>query len=104
MVGANGGTDTLSRIAQAQAQLDELLQRFTDKHPDVIAARANLAELKLRRTAEIQSLRNGDAAAAAASGAGGNPVFQSIQLALNQADVDIADLRSQVEQHRSEGA
>jgi len=93
------GLDTVSRIAQTRAHLDELLQRFTDNHPDVIEARKNLAELQSRRAAEIESLKNGDAAAAAASGAGANPVYQSIQLALNHADVDIADLRTQLGQH-----
>jgi polysaccharide chain length determinant protein (PEP-CTERM system associated) len=99
--GQNMPTDTATEIAVEQAHLDELLLKFTDKHPDVIAARAALAALKVRRAAEIQSLRNGDAAAAAATGASSNPVFQSIQLALNKADVDIADLHTQLEQHES---
>ena len=94
-------TDTASQIAATQAHLDELLLRFTDKHPDVIATRAALAALKARRAAEIVSLRSGDAAAAAATGASSNPVFQSIQLALNKTDVEIADLRTQLEQHES---
>jgi polysaccharide chain length determinant protein (PEP-CTERM system associated) len=100
---ANGSpaTDTASEIAGTQAHLDELLLKFTDKHPDVIATRAALAALKARRAAEIVSLRSGDAAAAAATGASSNPVFQSIQLALNKTDVEIADLRTQLEQHES---
>ena len=32
-------TDTGSAIREAQGRLDELLLRYTDKHPDVIAAR-----------------------------------------------------------------
>jgi polysaccharide chain length determinant protein (PEP-CTERM system associated) len=100
---ANGSpaTDTASEIAAAQAHLDELLLRYTDKHPDVIATRAALTALKARRSAEIVSLRNGDAAAAAATGASSNPVFQSIQQALNKNDVEIADLRTQLEEHES---
>ena len=100
---ANGSpaTDTASEIAGTQAHLDELLLKFTDKHPDVIATRAALAALKARRAAEIVSLRSGDAAAAAATGASSNPVFQSIQQALNKNDVEIADLRTQLEQHES---
>jgi polysaccharide chain length determinant protein (PEP-CTERM system associated) len=91
--------DTVSRLAQTRAHLDELLLRFTDKHPDVIETRKNLAELEKRRAAEIESLRNGDATAAASSGASANPVYQSIQLELNHADVDIADLRTQLAEH-----
>jgi len=99
--GAAAGTDTLSRIAEAQAHLDELLLKYTDKHPDVIAARQTLEELKRRRAAEEESLRRGDAGAAASSRASSNPVYQSIQLALNQADVDIADLNVELQQHQS---
>jgi polysaccharide chain length determinant protein (PEP-CTERM system associated) len=93
------GLDTVSQIAQTRARLDELLLRFTDNHPDVIDARKNLAELEARRAAEIESLRSGNPAAAAASGASANPVYQSIVLELNKADVDIADLRTQLGEH-----
>ena len=96
---AGGGGDTLSRIQQAQANLDELLLKFTDKHPDVIAARATLEELKKRRAAELESLRRGDASAVASSGAGNNPVYQNIELELNKEDVEIAALRRELAQH-----
>jgi polysaccharide chain length determinant protein (PEP-CTERM system associated) len=96
-----GGTDTLSRIQEAQARLDELLLKFTDKHPDVIAARATLDELKKRRTVELASLRRGDASAVASSGAGNNPVYQTIQLELNKENVQIAALRRELAQHQN---
>jgi len=98
--GATTGGDTLSRIQEAQAKLDELLLKFTDKHPDVIAARATLAELKSRRATELENLRRGDAGAVAASGAANNPVYQSIELELNKVDVEIAALRSELAQHQ----
>ena len=99
--GAGGSNDTLSRIDAAQAHLDELLLRFTDQHPDVLAARQTLADLKARRAAEIEGLRQGDAAAAASSRASTNPVYQSVQLALNSVDVEIADLQTELAQHES---
>jgi len=99
--GAGGRVDTVTRIAETQAHLDELLLKYTDKHPDVVATRETLAELKARRAAEIENLRNGDANAAATSGASANPVFQSIQLALNQVDVDIADMHAQLAEHQT---
>ena len=102
--GITGGSDTVTRIKETQAKLDELLLRFTDKHPDVIATRQTLDELQKRRAAEIQSLKRGDANAVAASGAGTNPVVQSIQLQLNQADVEIASLNGEVAQHRAKAA
>ena len=101
--GSNGvstAVDTVSRIAETQAKLDQLLLQYTDNHPDVIATRQALAELKARREAEIESLKRGDASAVP-GGPGANPVFQSIQLALNQADVEIADLRTELGQHEA---
>jgi polysaccharide chain length determinant protein (PEP-CTERM system associated) len=99
-----GGGDTLSRIAETQARLDDLLLRFTDRHPDVIAQRETLEALKQRREAEVAALRRGDPNAAAQSGASRNPVYQSIQLALNQAEVEIASLRRQLSDHQSKVA
>jgi polysaccharide chain length determinant protein (PEP-CTERM system associated) len=102
--GSKGAMDTLSRIDETQARLDELLLRFTDAHPDVIATRQTLEELKRRRAAEIEGLRAGDPDAAAASRASTNPVYQSVELALNQVDVDIADLNTELAQHESKVA
>jgi len=99
--GRVGGGDTLSRIQETQAKLDELLLKYTDQHPDVIATRATLEELKKRRVTELESLRRGDAAAVAASGAGNNPVYQSMQLELNKVEVEIAALRQQLAQHQT---
>jgi protein tyrosine kinase modulator len=95
-----GGSDTLSRIQETQAKLDELLLKYTDRHPDVIATRATLAELKQRRATELANLQRGDASAIASSGAGNNPVYQSMQLELNKVDVEIAALRRELAQHQ----
>ncbi len=97
----SGGGGTLDRIRETQTKLDELLLKFTDSHPDVIATRQTLEELKRRRNAEIEAMRQGDANAAANSGAGASPVYQSIQLALNQSDLDVATLRRQLDDHRA---
>jgi polysaccharide chain length determinant protein (PEP-CTERM system associated) len=99
--GEGAGSDTVSRIQEAQARLDELLLKYTEKHPDVIAAQATLDELKKRRAEELDSLRRGDANAVATSGAGASPVYQSIQLELNKQDVEIAALQRQLSQHQN---
>lgn len=91
--------DTVSQIEQVQAHLNQLLLKYTDKYPDVIAAKQQLAALQLRRKEEIAALRRGDANAAALSGASANPVYQSIQLALNNVDVTIAELRAELNEH-----
>ena len=91
--------DTVSQIQQLQTRINQLLLKYTDKYPDVIAAKQQLAALQLRRKEEIAALRRGDANAAALSGASANPVYQSIQLALNNVDVTIAELRAELNQH-----
>jgi polysaccharide chain length determinant protein (PEP-CTERM system associated) len=103
VIGPNGvmmSGDTLSQIGQVQAHLNELLLKYTDKYPDVIAAQAQLAALKRRRTQELAALRRGDANAAALSGVSASPVYQSIQLALNKVNVGIADLTAELGEHQ----
>lgn len=96
-----GDSDLATRIRDTQSRIDELLLKFTEKHPDVIALRATLAELKTRQKAEMDALRKGDAGAAASMGLGANPVFQNVQVQLNQTDVDIAELRGKIAQSES---
>jgi polysaccharide chain length determinant protein (PEP-CTERM system associated) len=103
--GPNGmisGADTLSQIKETQAKIDELLLKDTEKHPDVIALRETLVDLKKRREAELAALRRGDPNAVANSGVGSNPVYQQIQLQLNQADVEIASLKRQLADHKDQ--
>lgn len=99
-ISGSSDNDTASRIREAQARLDDLLLRFTDRHPDVIALRATLEELKARQQTEIEAVKRGDPGAAARIGLNANPVFQSIQLQLNQADVDAAALRGAIADHQ----
>jgi polysaccharide chain length determinant protein (PEP-CTERM system associated) len=94
--GAGGGLDTPSQLREAQGRLDELLLRFTDKHPDVIAARRAVEDLRARQAEELAAVRHGDQAAIASTGMAVNPVYQGIRLGLSQADVDVAAAQRQV--------
>lgn len=87
---------TAQRIKDTQTRLDEMLLRYTDKHPEVIALRETLAELQKRQQTEVEALLRGDPGAAVSTGATANPVFQSIQLALNQADAELAAMRGDI--------
>jgi polysaccharide chain length determinant protein (PEP-CTERM system associated) len=97
---SGGAVDTVGRIAETQARLDELLMRFTDRHPEVLAAREQLDSLKARQKLELEAFRRGDAGAIANSGLSANPVYQSIQLQMNQTEVEIATLSGELEDHR----
>jgi polysaccharide chain length determinant protein (PEP-CTERM system associated) len=99
-----GATDLSVRVQESEARLEELLLRFTDKHPEVIALRETIRELKQREAKEMAEIKAGGTGTGAIRSLSANPVFQSIQLQLNQADVDIASLRGAVAQHRAEVA
>jgi len=96
VAGAGASSDIASRIRETQSKLDEMLLRFTDKHPDVIALRQTLTDLNERQQSQIEALRRGDAGAAAGIGLAANPVYQNIQLQLNQANVEIATLNAEI--------
>ena len=98
-VASAAGTDTSSRIAATQARLDELLLRYTERHPEVISAREELNKLKVRQTTEIAAVRNGDFSSVINSGLAANPVYQSTQVQLNQTDVEIATMRGELAEH-----
>jgi polysaccharide chain length determinant protein (PEP-CTERM system associated) len=98
------GGDTLSQLADAQAKLDALLRTYTERHPDVGTLRQQIEELKLRRARELAALRLGDDEAVLSSGVTANPVYQSVRLALNEAEVDVASLRRELAGHEAKVA
>ncbi len=90
------GSDTTTRLQEAESRLQELLLRFTDRHPEVIALRETIDELQARQRRELEALRSGNLADAGGQKAFMNPVYQRIQVALNEMDVEIAALRGQI--------
>jgi polysaccharide chain length determinant protein (PEP-CTERM system associated) len=95
----SGGGDTPTMLADAQRRLAGLLLRYTESHPEVIATHEEIAELERLRKREIEALRAGDSDSLLASGATANPVYRSIQLALNESNIRVAELRGQIAQH-----
>jgi polysaccharide chain length determinant protein (PEP-CTERM system associated) len=94
-------SDTQARIIQLNDSLAELLLRFTDNHPDVIATRQQLDRLNTQRQDELAVLAAAGGSEFEGSPLSTNPVYQSIQIELNAAKVKIASLESQIaEQQR----
>ncbi|HET7809131.1 MAG TPA: XrtA system polysaccharide chain length determinant [Steroidobacteraceae bacterium] len=102
--GALAGSDTASRLQEAEAKLQDLLLRFTDKHPEVIAMRETIEELKQRQVKELEALKSGNLADAGGQKAFLNPVYQRIQVSLNDLEVEIAALRGQISDHERRSA
>ncbi len=93
-------SDTATRLAQTQQQLDELLLTYTEKHPKVIELRNTIAELKKRLAEQIEAARGGDAGAAALTGLTASPVYQNLQQQYNEVGVEIAGLQADIANHR----
>jgi polysaccharide chain length determinant protein (PEP-CTERM system associated) len=82
-----------ARIRDQRAQLDSLLLKYTDRHPEVIAMRESLARLQAQRADQLRALGISDPDQQV-SALGANPVYQAVQIALNEVDVEIATLEA----------
>jgi polysaccharide chain length determinant protein (PEP-CTERM system associated) len=79
-----------------------MLLRFTEKHPEVVAVKATIEELKKRQAEEIARLQSGQRATGSmASSVKSNPVYQGIQAELNRAEVQLAELRQDLAQRNA---
>jgi polysaccharide chain length determinant protein (PEP-CTERM system associated) len=93
--GSFGGTDAL--IAQYQKDLNTLLLKYTESHPDVVALRETIARLVAQRDEErpqVAGLSSGTS-----MGPGQletNQFYQSMRIGLGATDVEIRALRSKV--------
>ena len=92
-----GRKDIDARIKESESKLEELLMRYTEKHPEVIALKQTIVELKQRRTDELTALQNGGAGSGSMS-VSDNPLYQSTRMQLNKVEVDIAAVRADIAQ------
>ncbi|RYZ67908.1 MAG: hypothetical protein EOP08_01740 [Proteobacteria bacterium] len=99
---AGSAPDVSQRRQEAEQKLEELLLRFTEKHPEVIALKQTIDELKSRESKEIAELQRGGAGSGALRSLSVNPVYQQIQSQLNQVQVEIASVQGAATQHRNE--
>jgi len=90
-------TETESRLDAQRRLLDDLLRRYTDQHPDVVAARRTIAQLEQQRRSEQEARKASGRAPAPTS-----PVFQRIRVALAEAEAKVASLRGQLGAQQSQ--
>ena len=89
-----------ARIHESKRQLDELLLKFTDQHPEVVALKESIARLEERRRKELGGVRATSAGADDKSSLVVDPVMQNLQIALNTADVQVAALEEELARAR----
>lgn len=86
------------RINALKRDLDTLLRKYTDQHPDVIATRKLIDQLEAQRKTEVEARRK----AAAAEGPrpqnslDQNPVFQQMRISLADAEASVASSRAKL--------
>lgn len=86
-----------ARIDAQRRQLDELLRRYTEQHPDVVTTRRLIARLEEQKQQDLDSKRRAEAAKPApVRVAQANPAAQQIKLALAEAEATVASLRVRV--------
>lgn len=90
-------SDTDVRLEAARKQLDDLLRRYTDQHPDVIATRRLISQLEHDKRAEMQALSSGTANKDGMKfSTATNPIFQRLRISLAEAEANVASLNSRV--------
>jgi protein tyrosine kinase modulator len=87
--------DIDGRIDALKRNLDALLQRFTDQHPDVINTRRMIKELQEQKKQEI-AVRQKAAAANPGASMDANPVYQQLKVSESEAEARVASLRARV--------
>jgi polysaccharide chain length determinant protein (PEP-CTERM system associated) len=95
--------DLSFRIQEAEGRLAELLLRYTDKYPQVVALRGTIDELKARQAEELARVRAGKGATGSlASSLKSNPIYQGLQLELKRTEVQLAELRQDLAQRSAD--
>jgi len=100
----NGGTsggpssEIETRLDGQRRQLDDLLRRYTDEHPDVVSTKRTIAQLEQQRRAELEGRARGGRQRAAPT----SPVFQRIRVALAEAEAKAASLRGQLAEQNAQ--
>ena len=85
--------DTQQQIAFTQQRLDQMLLKYTDRYPDVIALKHTLKELKARQKEQLAAAKKGDLGAASALGLAANPVYLKLEEKYNDELVEIASIQ-----------
>lgn len=90
-----------ARIDAQKRNLDSLLQRFTEQHPDIIATRRLIKDLEEQKRKEVAELRKAALAAPVTGGPNSSLAQQELSRMLAAAEVQVAGLRARVDEYSS---
>jgi polysaccharide chain length determinant protein (PEP-CTERM system associated) len=90
------------RIDAQKRNLDALLQRYTDQHPDVVGTRRLIKELEEQKRQEIAARKKAAAANPVVASMNANPAYQQMKVSLAEAEATVASLRARVGEYDSQ--
>ena len=90
-----------ARIDAQKRNLDGLLQRYTDQHPDIISVRKLIKDLEEQKRKEVIELRKAALSAPMMSGgnANSNLAYQELTRLQATSEVQVASLRARVDEY-----
>ena len=88
-----------ARIDAQKRNLDALLQRFTEQHPDVVGARRLIKDLEDQKRKEVSELRKVALANPTASPANNSLTYQELSRVMATSEVQVASLRARVAEY-----
>ncbi|MBI5256429.1 MAG: chain length-determining protein [Burkholderiales bacterium] len=89
-----------ARLEAQRRNLDALLQRYTDQHPDVISTRKLISDLEVQKKKEVAEQRKLAASAPmVAVGGQTNLAYQELSRVLATSEVQVAALRARVAEY-----
>jgi polysaccharide chain length determinant protein (PEP-CTERM system associated) len=89
-----------NRINEQKRQLDELLRKYTDQHPDVVSIKRLLTQLLEDRKREIE-VRSKAAEDDPGNPLTGDPVAQQLKVALNDAEANVTAVRARLSEYEA---
>jgi len=101
---ANVSTPELdARLAEHRRNLDGLLQRYTDQHPDIIATRKLIKDLEEQKKKEMAELRKQsmNVPTASVGQSSGSLAMQELVRIMATAEVQVAALKARVDEYSS---
>ena len=92
-------SDVEARIDAMRRNLDILLQRYTDRHPDVIGVQRVIRELEEQRNQLLAARRKEGAPASPVSFGNGPRASEQLKVSLAVAEATVASLRARVAEY-----
>jgi polysaccharide chain length determinant protein (PEP-CTERM system associated) len=89
-----------ARIQSLEQKLDELLLKYTEKHPDVMILRQTIADFKKQREQELAqynaSMANNSSSQKSLNA---NPIYQQLKMALSLEEANLASLKVKADEY-----